>query len=89
MGTVDPQCQPKGKKIMAQAKRLTINQQRALRARLEEAQASLDIYLDPRNQDCSVPVAAREASVEYLYSWVHAQIEGALITLDNVLGDQS
>jgi hypothetical protein len=70
------------------AKPLTINQMRAIRVRLTEAQGSLGVYLDPDNQDCAVARAARVASVEYLDTWVMAQIEGALTTLDNALGDQ-
>jgi len=71
------------------AKPLTINQMRAVRARLTEARGSLGVYLDPDHEDCAVARAARVASVEYLDTWVMAQIEGALITLDNALGDAS
>jgi hypothetical protein len=67
------------------AKRLTIEQQRAMRRRLNDAAESLAIYLDPEDGDCAVPAAAREVSEEYLYTWVMTQIEGALITLNNAL----
>lgn len=69
------------------AKRLTINQQRALRARLEDARNSLTTYLDPEDGDCAVPSYARGESLEYLETWVLAQLDGALITLNNALGD--
>lgn len=69
------------------AKPLTINQMRALRARLTEAQGSLSVYLDPENEDCAVARPCRVGSAEYLDTWVMAQLEGALVTLDIALGD--
>jgi hypothetical protein len=69
------------------AKPLTINQMRALRARLTEAQESLGVYINPDHEDCVVARAARIASAEYLDTWVMAQLEGALVTLDTALGD--
>lgn len=71
---------------MAQAKRLTIMQARAIRRRLEEARESLVQFMEPENENCSVPAEAREASRLYLDSWVLTQIEGALNTLDMTLG---
>jgi hypothetical protein len=71
------------------AKRLTIQQQRAVRRRLEDAETSLETYLDPKNTDCAVPETARETSRLYLDTWVLAQLKGALVTLDNALGDAS
>jgi hypothetical protein len=70
------------------AKPLTINQMRAVRARLTEARGSLGVYLNPDHEDCAVARGARIASGEYLDTWVMAQIEGALTTLDNALGEQ-
>ena len=70
------------------AKRLTIDQMRAMRARLETARDDLRIYLNPDHEDCAVTRGARIVSGEYLDTWVMAQIEGALVTLDNALGEQ-
>jgi hypothetical protein len=74
---------------MPAARRLTIEQQRAMKRRLDDARESLDAYLDPDNQNCAVPRDARVASESYLYTWVQMQIEGALNTLNLMLGEES
>jgi hypothetical protein len=71
------------------AKRLTIEQQRAMRRRLEDAQEALASYLDPDDENCAVPQDARLVSETYLYSWVMVQLEGALVTLNTALGEDS
>lgn len=70
------------------AKRLTIEQQRAMKRRLEDAQESLAVYLDPDNENCDVPQDARLVSETYLYTWIMVQLEGALVTLNSALGEQ-
>lgn len=74
---------------MVQAKRLTIEQQRAMKRRLDDARESLDAYLDPDNENCAVSREARVNSESYLYTWVQVQIEGALNTLNLMLGEES
>lgn len=69
--------------------RLTITQTRQIRRVLEDAQESLTFYLDPDDENCSVPRDARLASENYLSTWVLAQLEGVLTTLDATLGDAS
>lgn len=71
------------------AKRLTIAQQRAMKRRLDDARESLNAYLDPDNENCDVPRDARVSSGGYLYTWVQMQIEGALNTLNLMLGEES
>jgi hypothetical protein len=63
---------------MADKRRPTQYETRAAIRRLEEGLESLRQFLDPQNDDCSVPAEVREASKSYLQSWVEGPAEGAL-----------
>lgn len=67
---------------MIAPKRLTLAQMRTIRRQLKEAERDLLTYLDPADDNCAVPAAARTASAEYLASWTLGPIQNALSTLD-------
>lgn len=66
------------------ARRLTIEQARIIRGRLEQAREDLAVFLEPDNPDCSVRSSARVESASYLSTWVDAQIEQAIEIIDRM-----